>query len=134
MRINVANGTIEFAGGSIAPAIDRQSFLAAPLGRGSEQLHAQGTFQTYRFQPEPGIAATIDFRDDRLLNVSIVFRLPGDPADGPTREQELMRKRHHDDWLRQTIGEPPYQYAWGRIASDFHHQHCGSDITVAYGA
>ena len=134
MRINIADGTIEFAGGSIAPATDRQTFLATPIGLGTEKLHSKGGFETYRVQPEPGIAATIDFRDDQLLNISIVFRLHDDPIEGPVREQELVRKRHHDAWLRKELGEPPYRYAWGRITSDFHHQHCGSDITVAYGS
>lgn len=132
MKINIADGSIDFAGGAIQPAMNATSFLRSPLGSKSEQWFANGPFETYRFSPEPGITATTDFRDGRLLNVSMLFNLPDDPPEGPSMEQELRRKQKHDEWLRAQLGEPPYRYDWGQVVSEFYHQHCESDIMVIY--
>jgi hypothetical protein len=78
--------------------------------------------------------ATIDFKDGRLLNVSVTFDMPGDAPENRSMPRELERKRIHDEFLRHELGEPPYRYAWGRVVSEFYHQHCGSEITVAYDA
>jgi len=132
MKINEADGTISFAGGSIDPSMDKAAFLESPLGSKSVQWFVNGTFETYRFLPEPGIVATTDFRDGRLLNVSIFFGMQDDSEDNVSVEHERQRKLKHDEWLRATLGDPPYRYNWGHVSSDFYHQHCESDIMVVY--
>ena len=132
MKINRADGSVSFAGGSINADMDKTAFLESPLGGKSEKWFANGSYETYRFLPEPGITATIDFKDDRMLNVSILFRLPDDSENNRSMEQELRRKQKHDEWLRAELGEPLYRYNWGRVTSDFYHQHCESDIMVVY--
>lgn len=132
METNRADGSVFFLGGSIAPAMDKAAFLNSPLGSKSERWFVNGTFETYRFLPEPGIVATIDFRDGRLLNVSMLFSMQDDSEDNLSVEHELQRKQKHDDWLRATLGDPPYRYNWGHVSSDFYHQHCESDIMVVY--
>ena len=132
MKINQADGSVVFASGSIDPAMDKAEFLKSPLGSKSEQWFVNGSFETYRFLPEPGIVATTDFRDGRLLNVSILFSMGDDSEDNLSLERELQRKQKHDEWLRETLGEPPYRYNWGHVTSDFYHQHCESDIMVVY--
>ncbi|MEX1993036.1 MAG: hypothetical protein WD929_00120 [Steroidobacteraceae bacterium] len=132
MLINNADGSVTFAEGTIDPGMSKAAFLKSPVGVKAEKWFANGSFETYRFFPESGITATTDFRDDRLLNVSILFNLPGDSKDGPTKEQELRRREKHDEWLRAELGEPPYRYDWGQVVSRFYHQHCESDIMVIY--
>lgn len=132
MQIDHTNGLVTFAGGSIDPAMDKAAFLKSPLGSKSEQWFVNGSFETYRFLPEPGIVATTDFRDGRLLNVSILFTMPDDSEDNLSMERELQRKKKHDEWLRASLGGPPYRYNWGHVSSDFYHQHCESDIMVVY--
>lgn len=113
--------------------MDKTSFLASPLGSKSERWFANGPFETFRFLPEPGIIATADFQDGRLLNVSILFSLPNDSEENLSVERELQRKQKHDDWLRAQLGDPPYRYNWGHISSAFYQQHCESDMMVVYG-
>jgi hypothetical protein len=132
MKINTTDGSLSFASGSIDAGMDKTSFLASPLGSKSERWFANGLFETFRFLPEPGIIATTDFQDGRLLNVSILFSLPNDSEENLSVERELQRKQKHDDWLRAELGDPPYRYNWGHISSDFYHQHCESDIMVVY--
>lgn len=112
--------------------MDKTAFLDSPIGGRSKRWFVNGSFETYRFLPEPGIIATTDFRDGRLLNVSILFRMPDDSEDNLSMKRELARKQRHDEWLRGELGEPPYRYNWGHVTSDFYHQHCESDIMVVY--
>lgn len=132
MKIDQADGSVVFASGSIHPGMDKAAFLKSALGSKSGQWFVNGSFETYRFLPEPGIVATTDFRDGRLLNVSILFTLPDDSEDNLSMERELQRKQRHDEWLRASLGDPPYRYNWGHVSSDFYHQHCESDIMVVY--
>jgi hypothetical protein len=47
-------------------------------------------------------------------------------------ELELERKAKHDQWLREELGEPPYRYDWGRVASEFDPKGLASEIIVVY--
>jgi len=132
MQISVSDGSISFAGGSIGPGLDRAAFLATPLGAKADRWFVNGPFETYRFFPEPGIVATADFREGRMIMVSLTFELPDDAPDNVSMAHELKRKEKHDAWLREHLGELPYRYNWGVIESVFYHQHCGSEITVSY--
>jgi hypothetical protein len=132
VRIDHASGAILSVSGSIDPSTDKTAFFNSALGSKSEQQFVNGSFETYRFLPESGIIATAEFQDGRLLNVSILFGMPDDSEDNVSMERELQRKRKHDDWLRAELGDPPYQYNWGHVSSDFYHQHCESDIMVVY--
>jgi len=132
MHINRNDGSVDFVNGAIAARMEKAGFLASALGSMSERLLANGSLETYRFYPEPGVTATTEFRNNRLLNVSILFSLPDDSKDGPSKEQELRGKKKHDEWLRAELGEPPYRYNWGQVVSKFYHQHCESDVMVIY--
>ena len=132
MKINEADGSVSFVGGSIDPAMDKAAFLKSPLGSKSERWFVNGAFETYRFLPEPGIVATTDFKDDRLQNVSIVFELPDESMENWTAEIELKRKQKHDEWLSTELGAAPWRYNWAEVVSEFYHQHCGSEIGVFY--
>ena len=132
MQISVSDGSVSFAGGNIDPRLDCTAFLATPLGAKAERWFVNGPFATYRFFPEPGVVATADFRDGRMLNVSLTFDLPDDSPENWSTPHELARKERHDAWLREHLGEPPYRYNWGQVESAFYHQHCGSEITVSY--
>ena len=132
MKINRADGSVSFVGGSIAPSMDKTAFLESTIGGKSEKWFVNGSFETYRFLPEPGIIATTDFRDGRLLHISVLFRMPDDSEDNQSIEREIARKEIHDEWLRKELGAPPYSYNWGHVTSDFYHQHCESDIMVVY--
>lgn len=132
MQIRVTDGSVSFEGGNIDPRLERAAFLATPLGAKAERWFVNGSFETYRIFPEPGIVATADFRDGRMVMVSLAFSLPDDSPENVSVPHELMRKEKHDAWLREHLGEPPYRYNWGLVESVFYHQHCGSEITVSY--
>lgn len=86
----------------------------------------------YDIRPEPGIAATLLYDGDRLDRVFLMMDTASDRADQWNEAIELERKRVHDDWLRDALGNPPYEFEWGRIASQYDPRSCASDIIVLY--
>ena len=132
MRIDAGNGCVTFEGGAVAADMTRTSFLDSPLGRVAQRWSANGEFESYRLVPEDGTIATVDFEGEILRMVSVVFEMPGEPQEGPTMEWEMKRKDRHDAWLGANLGAPPYEYAWGKVVSEFYHQHCASELSVVY--
>lgn len=132
MHISRFDGTVSFDSGSIQRSMNKAGFLASPLGKRSEPWFARDSFETYRLTPEPGIIASTNFRNMRLLNVSISIGLPDDSRGNQSVEHELVRKKKHDEWLLRELGRPPYRYDWGEVTSYFYHQHCESEIIVSY--
>lgn len=132
MQISSFDGSVTFVAGRVHAGMDKPAFLASVLGAESERSFVNGSLETYRFFPEPGIVATTDFKDDRLLHVSVSIEMPGDSQSGQSAKNELARKEKHDTWLREHLGDPPYRYNWGEVVSAFYQQHCESDIMVIY--
>ena len=49
-----------------------------------------------------------------------------------TEENELDMKKRHDKWLEDNIGNPPYNYSWGKISSSYDPRSVSSVITFTY--
>lgn len=61
------------------------------------------------------------------------MELPSDQdPTGWTEAHELERKALHDAWLLRELGNPPYDYPWGSIASEYDAKVCVSEIIVTY--
>lgn len=84
------------------------------------------------FEPEPGVNATAFFKDDHLKQVYFAFAVPSDEIKDWVEDREQQRKAKHDAWLRAALGEPPYEYAWGQVQSDFDPRGWSSEILVIY--
>jgi len=132
MKISVDDGTMVFAAGTIRPGLDKQTFLNSPVGSDAEAFLMNKPHSTYRIFPEQGIAATVQFTDDVLKTVEILFEMEGDSAENWSEARELARKEVHDEWLRNEIGPPPYRYIWGRLESSYDAKACVSDILVSF--
>lgn len=132
MKIHAADGRIEFAHGSVTSETDKASFLASPLGYAAQVVVENGPYVTYRVSPEPGIGATLLFKDERLENVAWAFRLPDDSESSWSEETEMRVKGLHDAWLVQSLGQPPYRYSWGKIVSEYDAKAVSSAIIVVY--
>jgi len=64
--------------------------------------------------------------------VFVLMSIPSDKGNEWTEQLELTRKAKHDSWLRAELGEPPYDYAWGNVTSDYDPRGCASEIIVSY--
>ena len=132
MKLQQFSGRVDFNEGSIDPRADRTAFLESGLGRAAEVVVDNEPHMTYRIRPEPGIAAAVYFEGQKLRTLSWQLELPPNMEKTWSAEHELERKRIHDDWLRQEIGKPPYQFPWGRLESDYDPKGCASAIIASY--
>jgi hypothetical protein len=132
MKISVEDGAVIFAAGTIRPGLDKKAFLASLLGANAEEFLMNKPHSTYRICPEKGIVATVQFTDDILETVAILFEMEDDSAENWSEVRELARKELHDAWLLNEIGPPPYRYPWGRLGSSYDAKDCVSDITISF--
>lgn len=132
MHIHTSDGSVEFALGIVTSATDKPSFLASSLGRGAVVVVENGPFMTYRVAPEPGVGATLLFKGERLENIAWAFSLPNETEDDWSEDSEMRRKKHHEEWLLKELGEPPYRYRWGEVASEYDAKGVSSAIMVVY--
>ncbi len=132
MKIGAYDGSISFDAGSIQRKVDRQSFLKSPIGNAAKERLVNEDWWHVDIRPEPGVAATLIFKADRLRQVYLLMKIPTDDSDEWTAENELKRQSVHDAWLHSELGKPPYKYAWGRIDSEFDQKGCVSEIIVSY--
>ncbi len=134
MKISVVDGSILFDAGSIGPHLDRSAFLATRIGVSARETLVNEGWVTLEFNPEPGILGTARFKDDQLRDLYFLMQISGDEARKWTEELEQERKEKHDAWLRDELGEPPYQFAWGKVISDFDPRGWVSEIIVSYAS
>jgi hypothetical protein len=133
MKFDVSDGSVAFKLGDVKRSQGRADFLQSPLGNLARPELINKEWWHLHVRPEPGIAANVLFRGDRLHKIYILMTIPSDQdKDGWTEEHELERKAIHDAWLRREFGRPPYEFAWGSIASYFDAKGCVSEIIVSY--
>ncbi len=49
-----------------------------------------------------------------------------------SEKQEIQRKLKHDSWLARFLGNPPYNFSWGEISSNYDPRTASSSITILY--
>jgi hypothetical protein len=87
---------------------------------------------TYIVAPEPGVGATLLFNEDRLENLAWAFVMPNETEDDWSDEFEMLRKKHHEEWLLAKLGKPPYKFEWGSVVSEYDAKGVSSAIMLAY--
>jgi hypothetical protein len=132
MKINILDGSVDFAEGAVAPSMERQAFLDTSLGRGSRQELMNKEWWHFHVRPEAGVAANILYHGDKLHEIYVLLEVPSDEGGDWSEKHELERKAIHDTWLRRELGEPPYHYAWGRVVSEYDAKGCVSEIILVY--
>ena len=132
MKIGIFDGTISFDGGDIRCKLSRKQFLESKVGRESKESLVNQDWRHYHIEPEQGIAGTVLFKAETIDRIFLTMRIPSDETKEWTEERELERKALHDRWLRTELGDPPYDYAWGRIVSEFDQKGLVSEIIVVY--
>ncbi|HEY8265421.1 MAG TPA: hypothetical protein VIG03_02520 [Steroidobacteraceae bacterium] len=134
MKIDVSDGSIVFAGGKISGLTQRSEFLRSAFGNAAREQIANEPedWRHVAIDPEPGVAATLIFQGEKLHQVFVALRTTSDDTGPWTIGIERERKTRHDAWLRTALGAPPYEYAWGRVTSDFDPKDPASEIIVSY--
>lgn len=132
MRIDIFRGSISFARGDIERTLDMAQFLETPIGRASTKGLVNDRWTHFNIDPEDGILGTVIFEGQTIDRIFLAMTLENESSDDWSVDRELERKSKHDKWLQQELGKPPYDYAWGQIASEFDAKGLASEIIVVY--
>ncbi|MEX0733035.1 MAG: hypothetical protein WD051_00195 [Steroidobacteraceae bacterium] len=134
MKINTTDGSIAFPSGTIRPSHDRDAFAASMVDATPREVFTNEDWRHFDVDPEPGIKLTVFFKGHRMDRVFVLMSIPSDKASEWTEQLELARKAKHDSWLRAEIGDPPYDYRWGSVTSDYDPRGCVSEIIITYAS
>jgi hypothetical protein len=132
MRIDVLDGTVSFGAGTIKRSFDTPTFLKSPVGAASKKSLENAGWVHLDFNPEPGILGTALFKDNRIHQLFLLMSTRTDQSEDWSEKHELDRKALHDEWLLAELGEPPYEYAWGNVTSDYDPKGRVSEIIITY--
>lgn len=132
MKIDTITGTVEFSQGSISRSLNKDRFLGTPIGRSATKSLVNANWSHYEIDPEAGVAGTVLFDGDAIDRLFLSMKMNSDDSEEWSVECELQRKVKHDEWLRKEMGQPPYEYPWGRVVSTFDPKGLASEIIVVY--
>jgi hypothetical protein len=132
LKIHPDSGLIEFPDGEIAPTMNLAHFLSSQAGRLATSTLSNAQWKQFSMEPEPDIGATVLFDGDAIDRILISMKVPSDTANEWSERVEQQRKLQHDAWLRANLGDPPYEYEWGHVGSEYDSKGCASAIIVVY--
>lgn len=132
MKIHPDSGVIEFPAGTIAPTTNLARFLESKVGKSAKSTLTNAERKQFGVEPEPDIGAIVLFHGDAIDRVLIAMKVPSDATNDWSERVEQERKLRHDTWLRANLGDPPYQYVWGHVGSEYDAKGCASAIIIVY--
>lgn len=131
--IDAASGSIAISGvGVLAPRLREDEFLKSRMGLSATPETQNGEHHSYGVGTAQ-LRANAYFRDGQLWMVVLTYSVPDERGwSNWSENQELERKRIHDQLLEKDLGRPPYAYAWGKIESVYDSKDGASSIVVTY--
>jgi hypothetical protein len=76
------------------------------------------------------------FHIERLTQVELFYLLRNEPESSGwenwSEAQEMERKALHDAQLKATLGNPPYDFAWGKVLSIYDSRSGASSVIIRY--
>ncbi|AUX41231.1 hypothetical protein SOCE26_026410 [Sorangium cellulosum] len=138
--IHRQTGEIELSSGArIGPTYSEAQFLASPLARTAKALSKTHPWSGYRTSRQriahKTFRVTLHFFTGKLASVEL-FEVGAESKaswNDWSEKEEAERKASHDAWLESILGAPPYDYAWGRITSEYDLRGGYSSIVVRFG-
>lgn len=72
--------------------------------------------------------------DGRLafISLSILFDEKLPDWKNWSQDEQLHKKKVHDEWLKKHLGFPPYDYRWGSVSSQYDPRSATSTVTIKY--
>ena len=122
----------------IKPGMSEEEFTKSLYGSKAELFLTNEGYSDYQLTVEHpddlGVAMILIFKEDTIESVEFNPLWEGSPRSWSewSLETEMEIKRKNDLFLKENLGEPPYQYSWGRVVSVFDKRDQASDIIVTY--
>ncbi len=137
--IDINNGNVMIGNTVLNNSISIKEFINSDVFKSVYKSDINSKHQKFFLKPqkidEEYFYIYLFFDENELLNVLFLFMT--DNEEMPTGkkwslESEMKLKKQHDEWLKKNIGNPPYDYYWGSISSDYDNRSASSSITIRY--
>ena len=139
MTVKIDQRTGEFIIGQhrLGPSLGEEEFLNGEVGAGFSKMKRSGTRNYYEawrhITTELDLGLTLGFLPGGgLQRISGQFVRPEIRVTEWSREKEDVIKRFHDQWLKEQLGNPPYQFDWGRVLSIVEPHWYSANIVIDY--
>jgi hypothetical protein len=113
----------------------KTEFSSTSTGKIARLLIANGEWSTFWFFASArghDFGVLLTFHGERLETVSLKLRRNAQSWGSWSNETEHQDKLRHDAAIAEELGTPPYEFAWGSVASDIDTKTGDSSITVRY--
>jgi hypothetical protein len=143
MLIDKLTGAVTVGDVSIVPALTRADLKSSRDFSAWESYVGDGiTYFSYRRKVIENdgqhILIMAFFHLERLTEVELFYLLPNEPESSGwenwSEAQEMERKALHDTQLKATLGDPPYDFAWGKVFSVYDSRSGASLLIIRYSA
>src|SRR6476620_534572 len=111
------------ANGRIGAATTLNDFLSSAAGRSAEKIIENGAYRSFKIRCVATLETfhlLLSFKNQSIQTVTVARSKPEEGSSWEiwSEEAEQKRKRIHNAWLKERLGEPPYKFRWGSVTSD----------------
>jgi hypothetical protein len=137
MKINPLTGDFDIGERTLGPSLIETDFLRSELGQVAKEVRRSGSRRYYeawrRVRSDLEIGFTLRFfPDGPLERISAKFVKTGTRGSAWSKKIENEIKRFHYNWLRDQLGNPPYQFRWGKAFSILGPHWYSANIIIDY--
>lgn len=138
--INIQNGNIDIdnINFTIKQKLTKDEFISSNLFADVLNNDEYG-YTRYYIKPQiicgEKFAISLIFNPDGFLYMANIGIQSDDVIsswENWSESREMQKKEFHDKWLEKNIGQPPYSYTWGLMASSYDPRSGSSSINITY--
>jgi hypothetical protein len=137
VEINPITGEFTMCGQTLGPNLMEADFLHSELGQVATEIRQSGSRRYYeawgQVSPDLEIGFTLGFFPrGPLERISAQFVKRGTRGSAWSKEIEREIKGFHDSWLADQLGNPPYQFRWGKAFTILEPKWHSANIIIDY--
>jgi hypothetical protein len=124
---------------NVGPTTSLTAFLASQAGKAVEKWVENAPYCSYRVIRQDGkqkFHFILQFKSEQLQSLSLSRTAHGEWTSWNAWSEQAAQdqKRAHDEWLKSSLGKPPYEYRWGSVESVNDSRSGSSSIIVSYAS
>lgn len=130
-------GELVVAVQTVGPRLGETEFQHSELGIAAKKIQRSAPVNHYevwrQVSPETEIGLTLTFAPNSpLKRISAQFVKLGIRGSPWSKAKEDEIKAFHDQWLNEQLGDPPYEFRWGKVLSVIEPHWYSSNIVIRY--
>lgn len=137
VRLDPETGELHVTDQDFGPRLREADFLCSELGVAAKKIQRSAPVNHYgvwrQVGPEHEIGLTLTFAPGGpLQRISAQFVKLGIRGSQWSKAMMDEIKAFHDQWLKDQLGDPPFQFPWGKVLSTIEPHWYSSNIMIRY--